>query len=84
MIYIRFGNVCVEVLAFDEAQEKFVNHLDVRPCYFQNWLVLLRIESLTLRIHWRRDWPEQVLGKHLDYAWVHFLGDDLAVVGNVV
>ena len=35
MVDVRFGNVGVEVLAFDEAQEELVHDLDVRPSDFQ-------------------------------------------------
>ena len=84
VVYIRLGNVCVEVLTFDEAEEELVNDLDVGPRYFQDRLVFFGIKGLALGVHRRRDGTEQVLGKHFDYTRVHLLGDDLAVVGDIV
>ena len=84
MVYVGLGNVRVEVLAFNEAQEEFVDDLNVRPRYLQYWLVFFRIESLSLRVHWWRDGTEQVLCEHLHYERVHLLCNDLTVVGDVV
>lgn len=84
MIYVRFGNVGVEILAFNKSQEKLVNHLDMRPCNFEDRFVFFGIKGFALRIHWRWNGPEQVLGKHLNYSWIHLFRDDLAVVGDIV
>ncbi len=84
VVDVRLGDVCVEVLAFDEAKEKLVHNLDVRPGNFQHGLVLFRIESLALRVHGRRNRAEKVLGKHADDDWVHGLRDDLSVIGHIV
>jgi hypothetical protein len=84
VVYIRFGDVCVEVLAFDESEEEFVDDLDMRPCYLQYGLVFLWVERFALRVHRWWDRSEQVLCEHLNYARVHLLGNDLAVVGHVV
>lgn len=84
MIYIGFRDVCVEVLALNEAEEELVNNLDVRPSYFQDRLIFFRVESLSLWVHWGRNRTEQVLGEHLDYKWVHLLCDNLAVVCDII
>ncbi len=84
MVYVRLGNVRVEVLAFDEAEEEFIDNLYVRPRHFQHRLVFFGVESFALGVHGRRDGSEQVLRKHLYNARVHLFGDDLAVVGNIV
>jgi hypothetical protein len=76
VINICLGNVGVEILALDESQEELVHDLNVRPCNFQNRLVLLRIKSFTLRIDRWRDRAEQILAEHIDHSWVHRLGDD--------
>jgi hypothetical protein len=84
VVYIRFGDVCVEILTFDKSEEEFVDNLDMRPCYLQHGLVLFWVERFALRVHRRWDGSEQVLCKHLHNTRVHLLGDDLAVVGDVV
>lgn len=84
MVDVRLGDVRVEVLALDKAEEEFVNDLDMRPRYFQDRLVLLRVKCLALRVHWGWDGTEQVLGEHLYDERVHFLRDDLAVVSHIV
>lgn len=84
MVDIGLGDIGVEILAFDESQEKFVHDLDVRPRDLQNRLVLLGIESFPLWVHRGWDGPEQILGKHLDDTRIHGLSDDLAIVRHVV
>lgn len=84
VVDVRLGDVGVEVLALDEAQEELVHDLDMRPGHLQHGLVFLRIESLALGIHGWRDGSEQILGEHLDDAGVHGLRDDLPVVSDVV
>jgi hypothetical protein len=84
VVYIGFGDVCVEVLTFDETEEEFVDHLDVRPCYLQHGLVFFGVERFALRVHRWWNGSKQVLREHLHYARIHLFGDDLAVIGNVV
>ena len=84
VVDVGLGDVCVEVLAFDEAKEELIHNLDVRPGNLQHGLVLFRIESLALWIHRRRDRAEQVLGEHADDHRVHGLSDDLSVIGHIV
>jgi len=76
--------VCVEVGAFDEAQKKLINNLNVWPGYFENRLVLLWIEGVSLRIHRRGNWTKEVLGKHVDDSGIHGLRDDLTVLGDII
>ena len=84
VVDVRLGDVCVEVLAFDEAKEELVHDLDMRPGNFQHGLVLFGIERLALRVHGRRNRAEQVLGEHADDDRVHGLRDDLSVIGHIV
>lgn len=84
MVNILLGEVCVEIGAFDEAQEKLVHNLDVRPGNLEYRLIFFGVKGVTLGIHWRGDGAKEVLGEHLDNSWVHWLGDDLAVLRDVV
>lgn len=84
MVDILLGDVCVEVLALDEAKEEFVDDLDMRPRHFKYRLVLLRIESLALWIHRRRNRPEKILAKHLHRSWIHGLRDDLTIICDII
>lgn len=84
MVDEPFGNVCIEILAFDESEKELIHHLDVRPRHFQYWLVFLRIKRLTLGIDrwWYRS--EKILAEHINYPRIHRLGDDLSIVCNVI
>lgn len=84
MVNVLLGNIGVEVLALNEAQEKFIHDLNMGPCNFKNRLVLLWIKSLSLWVHGRRNGPKQVLAEHFHDARVHGFLDDVAIVGNVV
>lgn len=84
MINVCFGDIGIEILAFDEAQEEFIHDLNVRPSNLQDGLILLWIKSLALRVHGWGDWSEKILGEHLDNSGIHGLGNDLSVVGHVV
>ena len=84
MIDVGLGNVCIKVLTLDESQKEFVDHLNMRPGYFQYRLVLFGIEYLSLGGDWRRNWPEEILCEHFHYPGVHGFGDDRAVVGNII
>jgi hypothetical protein len=84
MINIRLGDICVEVLAFNEAEEEFVDNLNVRPSYFQHRLIFLGIKRLALRVHGWRYGPEQILAEHINHTRIHLLRNHLAVVGNIV
>lgn len=84
MVNVRLGNVGVEVLAFDKAQEELVDNLNVRPSNLQDGFVLLRIESFSLGVHRGRNGSEEVLGEHFDNSRVHWLRNDLTVISDVV
>jgi len=84
MINVLLGNVCVEVLTLNEAQEELVHNLYVRPCHFQHWLIFLWIKCLTLRVEGRWYRPEQVLAEHLYRSWIHWLCDNLSVVCDII
>ena len=84
MIDVLLGDVGVEVLAFDEAQEELVYHLDVGPGDLEHGFVFFRVEGVPLRVHRRGDRAEQILGEHVDDTAVHGLHDDLPVVRDVV
>lgn len=84
MINEPLSNICVEILALDEAEEELINNLDVRPCDLQHRFVFLGVESLTLRIHGWRYRAEQVFTEHIDDPGVHRFGYDLPVVGHIV
>jgi hypothetical protein len=84
MVDVCLGDVGVEILAFDEAQEELINDLDMRPSDLKNGLILFGIESFTLRVHWGWDRAEQILGKHVDNLGVHGFCNDLSVVGNII
>lgn len=84
MIYVRFGDIGVEILAFNESKEKLVYDLDVGPCNFQDGFVFFRIEGLSLWINWRGNWSEKVLAEHIDNSRIHGLRNDLSIVCHVV
>lgn len=84
VVNVGLGNVCVEILAFDEAQEELVNDLNVGPGNLKHGLVLFWVKGFALRVHRRRDRSEEVFAEHVDHLGVHGLGDDLSVVSDVV
>jgi hypothetical protein len=84
VINVCLRDVRVEVLAFNETKEEFVDDLDMRPGHLENRLILFGVKGFALGVHGWRNRTEQVLGKHLDDERIHLLGDDLTVVGNVV
>lgn len=84
VIDIRLGDVRVKILTLDEPQKELIHNLDVRPGDFQDGLVLLRVERFSLRRYGRRDGSEQVFGEHFHHARIHGLGDDRAIVGDVI
>jgi hypothetical protein len=47
LINVSFGEIGVEIWALDEAEEKFVHDLKMRPGEFQDRLVFLRVKSIT-------------------------------------
>lgn len=84
MVDVSFCDVCIEVLTFDKPQEKLVNDLNMGPSDFQNWLVLLRVECLTLGCDWGWNRSKQILCEHFNHARIHGLCDDRTVVGNII
>jgi hypothetical protein len=84
VVDVRLGNVGVEILALDEAQEELINDLDMGPSNLEDGLILFGIESLTLGVYRGWDRTEQVLGKHVDNLGVHGFGNNLSVVGDIV
>ena len=84
VVNVGLCDVGVEVLALDEAEEEFVDDLDVWPCYLEDGLVFLGIKGLALGIHGGRNRAEEILGKHLDDPGVHGFRDDLAVICHIV
>ena len=84
MVDVSLGNVCVEVLTFNESQEEFIDNLYMRPSHFKDGFILLRVKRFALRCHGRRDGTEQVLGEHLHDTRIHGLRDDRPVVGDIV
>lgn len=48
MINVRLCYVCTEVRRFDEAQEEFVNDLEVWPGNLEDGFVLFRVESFSV------------------------------------
>lgn len=84
MIDVAFRNVCVEILAFNEPQEKFIYNLDMRPSNFQDGLIFLRVKSLALKRQRWRNGTKKVFAEHLNHTRVHGLCDDRPVVGNII
>lgn len=84
MIDVGLGNVCIEVLALDESQEEFVDHLDVGPGDLQHRFVFLRVKCFSLGGDRGRDRAEKVLREHFDDPGIHGFSNDGAVVGDVV
>lgn len=84
MVNVGFGDVGVEILTLDEAQEEFINDLDMGPSNLQDGLILLWIESLTLGVDGRWNWAKQIFSEHVDDSGIHRFGDDLSIVGNVI
>jgi hypothetical protein len=84
VINVGFGDVGIEVLTFNESEEKLIYHLDVGPSHFEHRFIFFRVKGLPLGIYRRRYGSEQILGEHVHYAGVHFVGDDLAVVCHIV
>jgi hypothetical protein len=84
VVNVCLGDVGVEILALNEAQEELINDLDMWPSDLKNGLIFFGIESFTLRVHWRWDRTEQILGKHVDNLGVHGFCDDLSVIGDVI
>ncbi len=84
MVYMCFGGICVEILAFYESQEKFIDHLYVRPSNFQNGLVLFWVKCLALRIDRWWNWSKQIFAEHVYDAGIHGLGDNRSVISDVV
>jgi hypothetical protein len=84
MVDVRLGDVGVEILTLDEAQEELINDLDMGPSNLENGLILFRVERLALGVYWGRDRAEQVLGKHVDNLGIHGFSNYLSIVGDVV
>lgn len=84
MIDESFGDIGVKVLALDEPQKEFVDYLYVGPSDFQDRLVLFRIKCIANRID--RGWyrPKEILTEHVHDPRVHWLRNDLPIVGHVV
>jgi hypothetical protein len=84
MVNVLLSDVRVEVLAFNEAQEEFVDNLNMRPSDLEDRLIFFWVEGLALRVHRRRNWTEQILAEHFHYSRVHLLCDDLPVVCHII
>jgi hypothetical protein len=84
VIDVSLGYVGVEVLTLDEPEEELIYNLDMRPGNFQDRFIFFGVKCLALRIHWRWNRAEQVLGEHLDDTRIHWFSDDLTVVGDVI
>jgi hypothetical protein len=53
LIDVSFGQVRVEIWAFDESEEKLIDNLKVRPCQFKDGLVFFRIKGVADRVYGR-------------------------------
>ena len=53
LIDVSFCQVRVEIWAFDESEEKFIDNLEVGPCQFKDRLVFFRIEGVADRVYRR-------------------------------
>lgn len=84
MVNILLSNVRVEVLALNKSQEELVNNLDMRPGNFQYRFIFLRIKSFALRVYRWWNGSKQVLAEHLNSSRIHWLCDDLSVIGDVI
>lgn len=84
MIYITFGDVCVEILTLNKTEKELVDNLNVRPSNLKYGFVLFGVKSLPLRIHGWRDWTKQILAKHIDHLWVHCIRDNLPIICDIV
>jgi hypothetical protein len=60
LINVSFRNVRVEVGALDESEEELVDDLQVRPCEFEHWFVLLGIVGVACWVDGWWDRPEEV------------------------
>jgi hypothetical protein len=47
LVNIALGQIGVEIRAFNEAEEKLVDDLKVRPGEFEYWFIFLRIKGIT-------------------------------------
>ena len=66
LVNVALGKVRVELRAFDETQEEFVNDLKMRPCKLENRLILFRIKCVSRRVGLRGYRTEEIrckLGK---------------------
>ena len=63
LVDVSLGKVRVEIWAFDEAEEEFVDDLEVRPGEFEDGFVLFRVEGITCWIDRRGYRTEEVGGK---------------------
>ena len=84
VVDVLFCDVRVEVLAFNETEEELINNLNVRPSDFEYRFIFFGIEGIALRIHRRRNGAEEILAEHFDNSRVHWFGDDLSVVRDVI
>ena len=63
LVNVALGKVRVELRAFDETQEEFVNDLEMRPSEFEHRFIFFRVESVTGGVHGRGYRSEEVGGK---------------------
>lgn len=64
LIDVSLGEVRVEVRALDETEEELVYDLEVRPCEFENRLVLFRVEGVARGIN-GRGYSSEEIGREL-------------------
>jgi hypothetical protein len=67
LVDVSFGHVSVEIGAFYESEEKFINDLQMRPCKFQDWFVFFRVESVTGGVY-RRGYGTKEVSRKLCIA----------------
>jgi hypothetical protein len=46
LVNVSLGEIGIEIWALDEAEEKFVHNLEMRPGEFQDRLVFFRVKSI--------------------------------------
>ena len=64
MVDISLGEVGVEVWAFNEAKEKLVNDLKMRPCKLEDGFVFLGVECIAGGVD-RRGYGTKEIGRKL-------------------
>lgn len=84
MINVSLGEIGVKIWALDEAEEKFIDNLEMRPGELQDRLVFLGVKCITGGVDRRGYRTEEVDSKHVDNLGVYVFSDDVPLSCDIL